>query len=187
MALKSTIFKAQLQLADMDRHIYADHSLTLARHPSETDERMMMRVLAFALQVPADNLRGELEFAKGLSDTDEPDLWQKDLTGALVQWVEVGQPDERRLLKASGRAEQVAIYAYSTSTALWWQPLAGKLTRLQNLSVWQVPAEQSQALGALAERGMRLQVNVQDGTAWVDNGSRSVEVTPQALMRPRDR
>jgi uncharacterized protein YaeQ len=186
MALKSTIFKVQLQLADMDRHVYGDHALTLARHPSETDERMMMRVLAFALQVPADNLRGELEFAKGLSDVDEPDLWQKDLTGALVQWIEVGQPDERRLLKACARAERVSVFAYASSVPLWWQPLASKLTRVNNLNIWQVPAEQSQALGAMAERGMRLQVNVQDGTLWIDDGSSSVEVTPQVLMKPRE-
>jgi len=106
MALKATIFKANLQIADMDRSVYADHALTLARHPSETDERMMMRVFAFALNVPADDHRGALALAKGLSDTDEPDLWQHDLTGQLVHWVEVGQPDERRLLKASGRAER---------------------------------------------------------------------------------
>ena len=185
MALKSTIFKAQLQLADMDRHVYGDHALTLARHPSETDERMMMRVLAFALQVPTDNLRGDLEFAKGLSDVDEPDLWQKDLTGALVQWIEVGQPDERRLLKAAARAERVSVFAYASSAPLWWQPLAGKLSRLSNLSVWQVSATQSQALAAMAQRGMRLQVNVQDGTLWIDDGSSSVEVTPVPLMKPR--
>ncbi len=185
MALKSTIFKAQLQLADMDRHVYGDHALTLARHPSETDERMMMRLLAFALLVPGDDHEGMLEFAKGLSDPDEPDLWQKDLTGALVQWVEVGQPDERRLLKASARASRVSIFAYSSSTPVWWPPLANRLTRATNLAVWQVPAEQSQALAALAERSMRLQVNIQDGTVWMDNGSRSVEVTPQPLLKPR--
>ncbi|MED5618677.1 YaeQ family protein [Ideonella sp. BN130291] len=187
MALKSTIFKAQLQLADMDRHVYGDHALTLARHPSETDERMMMRVLAYALQLPADDHRGALEFAKGLSDPDEPDLWQKDLTGALVQWIEVGQPDERRLLKAAGRAERVSVFAYSSSALLWWQPLANRLTRAENLAVWQLPADQSQALALLAERSMRLQVNIQDGTVSMDNGSRGVELTLQPLMKPRER
>jgi len=187
MALKSTIFKAQLQLADMDRHVYGDHALTLARHPSETDERLMVRVLAYALQLPSDDHRGALEFAKGLSDTDEPDLWQKDLTGALVQWIELGQPDERRLLKACGRAEQVSVFAYSASVPLWWQPLAQRLTRATNLTVWQLPADQSQALAQLAERSMRLQVNVQDGTVWIDNGSRSVEMVLQPLMKPRER
>ena len=101
MALKSTIYKAELQIADMDRHYYADHALTIARHPSETDERMMVRVAAFALFA-----QERLEFCKGLSDTDEPDLWQKDLTGAIETWIEVGQPDERRIAKASGRVER---------------------------------------------------------------------------------
>ena len=185
MALKATIFKAQLQLADMDRHVYGEHALTLARHPSETDERMMIRVLAFALQRPVDNLRGSLEFAKGLSDVEEPDLWQKDLTGQVVQWIEAGQPEERRLLKACSRAERVSVFCYSSAAGLWWAPLANKLTRVDNLAVWQIPAEQSQALAKLANRSMRLQVNVQDGVVWIDDGSQSVELTPQVLVRPR--
>jgi uncharacterized protein YaeQ len=181
MALKSTIFKAQLQLADMDRHVYADHSLTLARHPSETDERMMMRLLAFALRVPTDEMRGALEFAKGLSDTDEPDLWQKDLTGQLVQWIEVGQPDDRRLAKACGRADVVRIWAYSSAVPIWWSGIEGKLVRLSNLEVWRVDAAQSQALAGLAERSMQLQVTVQDGHVWVGNGRDSVAIEPRRL------
>ncbi|HJV72490.1 YaeQ family protein [Ideonella sp.] len=187
MALKSTVFKAQLQIADMDRALYADHALTLARHPSETDERMMMRLLAFALAVPADTDRGALEFAAGLSDTDEPDLWQKDLTGALVQWIEVGQPDDRRLAKACGRAERVRIWSYSNSTPIWWNGIEGKVSRLANLEVWQVPAAESQALAALAERSMQLQVTVQEGHVWVGNGRDSVALEPRALKEIRAR
>lgn len=181
MALKSTVFKAQLQIADMDRALYADHSLTLARHPSETDERMMMRLLAFALAVPPDTDRGALEFAAGLSDTDEPDLWQKDLTGALVQWIEVGQPDDRRLAKACGRTEQVRIWAYASSVPIWWSGIEGKVARLANLEVWQVDAAESQALAALAERSMQLQVTVQEGHLWVGNGRESVSLEPRRL------
>jgi uncharacterized protein YaeQ len=146
MALKATIHKANLQIADMDRSVYADHSVTIARHPSETDERMMMRLLAFALCVPASDDAGALELAKSLWDPDEPDLWQKDLTGQIVQWIEVGQPDERRLMKASGRAAQVRVYSYSASTPIWWSAIASKLTRARALEVWQVDAAQSQAL-----------------------------------------
>lgn len=181
MALKSTIYKAQLQIADMDRGVYADHALTLARHPSETDERMMMRLLAFALYVPANNDHGALEFAKGLSDTDEPDLWQHDLSGQLLHWIEVGQPDERRMQRAASRAERATFIAYAASVPVWWAGVQNKLTRAPRLSVWQVPAEQSQALAALAQRGMQLQVTVQDGLVWVADGSRSVEIAPQAL------
>ncbi|NKI93569.1 YaeQ family protein [Rhizobacter sp. SG703] len=181
MALKATIYKATLQLADMDRHVYGDHGVTIARHPSETDERMMMRLLAFALNVPADNDNGALEFAKSLWDTDEPDLWQKDLTGQIMQWIEVGQPDDKRLMKASPRAERVVVYSFSHSTPIWWAGIATRITRARNLAVWQVPAEQSQALAALAQRTMQLQVTVQDGTVWVGDGTRSIEVTPQRL------
>ena len=181
MALKATIYKANVQLADMDRQVYGDHGATLARHPSETDERMMMRVLAHALNVPSDNHHGALEFAKSLWDTDEPDLWQKDLTGQIVQWIEVGQPDEKRLMKASPRSERVTVYSFSHSTPIWWSGIASKLTRARNLTVWQVPAEQSQALAALAQRTMQLQVTVQDGTVWIADGQRSVEVSPVRL------
>lgn len=187
MALKSTIFKAQLQIADMDRSLYADHALTLARHPSETDERMMMRLLAFALATPADDHRGALEFAAGLSDTDEPDLWQRDLTGELVQWIEVGQPDDRRLAKACGRAEQVRIWSYSSSTPIWWAGIENKVARLANLEVWQVPAEASRELAALAERGMQLQVTVQEGQVWVGNAQASVSLEPVVLKARQER
>lgn len=176
MALKATIFKARLQLADMDRGVYADHQLTLARHPSETDERMMVRLLFYALNAPADADQGALEFAKGLWDPDEPELWLRDLTGQIVHWIEIGQPDERRLMKASGRAERVTVVGYSASTPIWWSGIATKITRARNIEVWQIAAAQAQALAELAQRSMQLQVSVQDGTAWVGDGERSVEV-----------
>ncbi len=181
MALKATIYKAQLQIADMDRALYADHALTLALHPSETEERLLVRLLAFALRVPHDTDRGALQFAKGLSDADEPDLWQHDLTGQLVQWIEVGQPDERRLAKACGRSEGVSIYAYGPAVPIWWAGIENKLARLSNLTVWQLPAEQAQALAQLAQRSMQWQVTVQDGSVWVSDGQQSVELSPQAL------
>lgn len=181
LALKSTIYKAQLQIADMDRQLYADHPLTLALHPSETEERLVVRLLAFALQVPQGNERGNLVFARGLSDTEEPDLWQHDLTGQLVQWIEVGQPDERRLAKACSRAERVTVFAYAASTPVWWSGLASRLARLDRLAVWQLPAPQAQALAATAQRSMQWQVTVQDGLVWVANGSTSVELSPVAL------
>jgi uncharacterized protein YaeQ len=181
MALKATIHKAQIQLADMDRSIYGDHNVTIARHPSETDERMMVRLLAFALNAPADDHHGALEFAKDLWDTDEPSLWQKDLTGQIVQWIDLGQPDDKRIMKASPRAERVAVYSFTHSTPIWWSGIATKITRTSNVTVWQVPAEQSQALATLAQRTMQLQVTVQDGTVWVGDGAQSIEITPQRL------
>ena len=181
MALKATVCKALLQIADIDRGLYADHALTVARHPSENDERMMMRLLAFALHVPADDRAGALQFAKGMADPDEPELWQKDLTGRIVQWIEVGQPDERRLMKASGRADRVAVYAFGSAAAAWWAGLSGRVGRAGNIEAWLVPAEQRRALAGLAGRSMQLQLSRQDGVVWVADGTRSEQVVPQRL------
>ena len=181
MALKATIFKANLQIADMDRSVYADHSVTIARHPSETDERLMIRLLALALNMPADTTQGLLEFGKGLWDTDEPDLWHKDLTGQIVHWIEVGQPDDKRLMKASGRADRVSVFSFSASTPIWWNGIKTKLTRARNLQAWAIDAGSSQALAALAQRTMQLQVTVQDGGVWIGDGTQTVELTPQRL------
>ncbi len=184
MAIKATIYKANLQIADMDRHVYGDHAVTIARHPSETDERLMIRLLAFALQVPADTNNGALEFAKSLWDTDEPDLWQKDLTGQVVHWIDVGQPDDKRMMKSSPKADRVTVYTYTSSSPIWWSGVETKITRARNLAVWLIEAEQSQALAALAQRTMQLQVTVQDGTVWVGDSQTSVEVTPRRLNAP---
>jgi uncharacterized protein YaeQ len=183
MALKATIYKIQAELADMDRNLYGDYSLTIAAHPSETEERMMLRFLAFALNVPADNDRGELEFGRDICDTEGPSLCQKDLTGQIEHWIELGQPDDRRLLKASGRSRFVTVYAYGTSTGIWWRDTAEKIARARNIAVWQIPAAQSRELATLAQRTMRLQVTVQDGTVWVGDGAKSVEITPVSLLQ----
>ncbi len=181
MALKATIHKAQLQIADMDRGVYADHVVTIARHPSEADERMMIRVLAFALNVLGDDNAGQLEFAKDLWDVDEAALWHKDYTEAIQHWIDVGQPDDKRLMRAAGRAERVSVYSFSSSTPVWWKGLQSKITRADNIAVWQIEAEQSQALARLAERTVQLQVTVQDGTVWLSTGKESVEITPKRL------
>ncbi len=184
MALKATIFKAQLQLADMDRNVYGDTAVTIARHPSEADERMMIRVLALALNWPADTSEGTLELAKDMWEPDEPALWHKSFSDEILHWVEVGQPDDKRLMKAAGRARKVSLYAFQSSTNVWWGNIASKLTRAQNLTVWQIPTEQSQALATLAKRSMQLQFTVQDGTAWINDGEQTIEVTPIKLMGP---
>ncbi|WDZ97008.1 YaeQ family protein [Herbaspirillum sp. WKF16] len=176
MALKSTIFKAELQISDMDRHYYENHALTIARHPSETDERMMIRVLAFAL-----NASEALAFGKGLSDVDEPDLWQKDLTGAVDLWIEVGQPDDRAILKACGRSERVLVYSYSSVSNIWWNQTGSRVERAKNLKVINIPAEASQALAALAQRSMQLQCTIQDGQVWLGANENMVLVEPQTI------
>ncbi|MDT3736252.1 MAG: YaeQ family protein [Denitratisoma sp.] len=178
MALKATIFKASLQIADMDRNHYQEHALTLARHPSETDERMMVRLLAFALF--ADE---RLEFGRGLSTEDEPALWRKDLTGAIELWIEVGLPDEREIRKACGKANRIVVLCYGGRGAdLWWNQNRERLEKLGNLSVLNLPADATQALAGLARRNMSLQCTIQDGQAWLTDGASTVLVAPACLI-----
>lgn len=176
MALKATIFKADLQISDMDRHYYQNHALTIARHPSETDERMMIRVLAFAL-----NASDALSFGKGLSDVEEPDVWQKDLTGAIDLWIEVGQPDDKRILKACGRAAHVIVYSYSSVSNIWWNQTGSRVERAKNLSVINIDADTSQALARLAQRSMQLQCTIQDGQIWLGSNEDMVQIDPQVI------
>jgi uncharacterized protein YaeQ len=172
MALKATIFKASVQVSDTDRHYYQSHALTLARHPSETDERMMVRLLAFALHA-----HEALEFGKGLSTDDEPDLWRKDLTGAIELWIDVGQPDEKRLRKACGRASEVVVYSYGGSgAAMWREQIAATVERSRNLIVRKIAQDASQAMARLAHRSMDLNYTVQDGQVWVANAHDTVQV-----------
>jgi len=177
MAIKATVFKATLQIADMDRHYYADHALTLARHPSETDERMMVRLLAFALY--ADEA---LTFGKGMSSGDEPDLWHKDLTGAIERWIEVGLPDERAIRKASGRANQVVVISYGRAADIWWNENRDKLQRLSNLTVLKLPSETTLALAALASRTMQLQCTIQEGHIMMTSDAGMIEIEPKILQ-----
>jgi uncharacterized protein YaeQ len=181
MALKSTICKVTLQVADMDRHYYAEHALRVARHPSETDERMMVRILAFAL-----NASESLQFGRGLSDTDDPDLSQRDLTGSIETWIEVGQPDDRAILKACGRADRVIVYPYGNGTPIWWRAMESKVERARNLSVVAVVPEAATKLAGLADRAMNLQCTIHDGEVWMrDDNDREVQILLKPLMVPR--
>lgn len=172
MASNATIFKVTLQVADMDRNYYADHVLTIARHPSETDERMMVRVLAFVRHA-----HEALAFGRGLSADDEPDLWRHDLTGAVELWIEVGQPDEKRLRKACNRAARVCVINYGGRGAdLWWEQNRAALERLDNLMVLNLAYQEGRALAGLAQRGMQLQCTVQDGQLWLADGQRAVQI-----------
>lgn len=180
MALKATIFKAELQIADMDRNYYHEHALTIARHPSETDERMMVRLLAYALH--ADEA---LSFGKGLSADDEPDLWRKDLTGAIELWIDVGQPDEKRIRRACGRARAVFVYSYGGhGAAIWWDQVGAKLARIRNLTVVSVASADSQALAKLARRNMQINCTVQEQQVWLGDAQDRVQVELTTALAP---
>lgn len=182
MALKATVYKAELQVSDTDRNYYQSHALTLAQHPSETEERLMVRLSVFALHAdPA------LEFGKGLSEDEEPALWKRSLTGDVELWIEVGQPDEKRIRKACGRARKVLVYCYQNrSAAIWWQQMQKQLERFDNLGVFSLPDATVAALGKLAQRSMQLDCMVQDGQLWLSAAGQTLQLEPQAWKTPRD-
>lgn len=174
MALRATVYKVELAVSDLDRGVYGQHTLTLARHPSETEERLMVRLLAFALF--ADEA---LAFGRGLSTEDEADLWQRDPTGVLERWIDVGLPDERSVRKACGRAHEVVVLAYGARRVdAWWEENAEAFARLDNLSVLTVTAAETAALESLAARSMALTCTVQDGHVWLASGDATVEIAP---------
>lgn len=178
MALNATIHKAELSISDMDRHYYATHALTLARHPSETEERLMVRLLAFALY--ADE---RLEFGKGVSDEGEPALWRRAYTDEVEQWIELGQPDEARIRKACGRARQVVVINYAGHAAdVWWDKVGNALGRNDNLTVLDLDEATVRQLAALCDRGMRLQCLVQDGELQLISGETTLAVRPRTRM-----
>ena len=177
MALKPTIYKVQVQLADSDRHCYEDLALTIALHPSETLERMTARLLAFCL-----NAGPGLAFTRGLSSTDEPDLWQHSDSGEIEHWLEVGQPDEGRLRKACGRAQRVSVYTFASSTETWWSLNGEQIGKLPRLAVWQLPWEEVEAAATLIERTTQLSASIAGGVIYLDNGSSSQTIEPRQLL-----
>ncbi|MDO6481979.1 YaeQ family protein [Shimia thalassica] len=174
MALKATIYKVELSVSDMDRHYYETHKLTVAKHPSETDERLMVRILAFAL-----NAHDQLEMTRGISTDDEPDIWQKSLSGELELWVALGLPGEKVIRQSCGKANDVIIYSYGGRTAeMWWEKIKNSTTRFDNLQVTNLSEADTKELEKLASRSMKLQVNIQDGEVMVSVGESIVYVTP---------
>ena len=174
MAQKATIYKVELSVSDMDRHYYETHKLTVAKHPSETDERLMVRLLAFAL-----NAHEHLEMTKGLSTDDEPDIWQKSLSDELELWVALGLPSEKVVRKSSGKSDKVIVYSYGGRTAdMWWDKIKNSTTRFHNLQVMNFAEQETRDLAQLANRSMKLQVNIQDSEVMVSVDDAIVYVTP---------
>ena len=172
MALTATIYKAELTISDMDRDYYATHGLTVALHPSETESRMMLRLLAFALYAHED-----LAFTKGLSTPEEPDLWQRNPDGTLAHWIDLGMPDEKRLRKACGQAQAVTVLCYGPrAPQVWWESMRNKAQRFSNLRVIHVNHESEDALATCAQRAMQLQAMIQDGQVWFGSTDNSVEI-----------
>jgi uncharacterized protein YaeQ len=172
MALKATIYKAVVNVADLDRNQFLDASLTLARHPSETQERLMLRLLAWIKHA-----HERLQFTRGLSAEEEPDAWLRNDHLGIDLWIEMGLPDERRIKKACTQAAEVALFAYNSRAAeIWWQQNKSKCAQYSNLSVWYLDDEQLAQLSAFAERTMNLQATIQDGAIWLSDNQNNLEI-----------
>lgn len=177
MALKSSISKVRLNVSDLDSDVYGDFNLAVARHPSETEARMMLRIVAFALHA-----NERLEFGRGISTDDEPDLWLKDLRRDIDLWLDLGTPDPDRLRKACGRARQVVLYAYGErSFNVWWEKHATALERFRNLAVYKISDADRDALAALASPSMNLQGTISGGELWLTNEAQTVEIRPSLI------
>lgn len=183
MAIKATVFKVNLQIADMQRHYYAEHALTISRHPSETDERMMVRLLAFAMHG-----HEHLEFGQGMTDDESADIWQKDLTGVIELWIDVGLPDEKLIRKACGRANQVIVYCYGGRSAqMWFDQNSSQFERQKNLTIISIPQDSTRAIAALAQKNMQLQCNIQEGQVWLMDDKETVVIECTVLKAASDK
>ncbi len=177
MALKPTIYKFQINLSDMDRNVYESLSLTVAQHPSESIERMMARVLAYCL-----NFSSELTFTKGVSATDEPDIWRHDLSGTLLEWIAIGEPSFERIKKASRQSSDVKIYSINTKSNIWWNQIKPQLS-FENVEVSQISWPELQVLAASIDRTTDLSISISDGSLFVTTEQDNLTINCQPLQQ----
>ena len=178
MAIKATVIKLDLTISDMDRDYYQQHTLTMAQHPSETEQRLILRTIAFTLFA-----REDLQFTKGLSEDSEPDLWQKNLIDDIELWIELGQPDEKRIRKACHKAKQAVILSYGDNAGdKWWKAVEGKAKSFKNLSVYHISTEQYNSLSQLMQRHLVLNASIQDAELWLSDDKYSLHITPKQWL-----
>ena len=179
MALKASIYKINLQISDMDRYYFNDFNLTVARHPSETEERMMLRILAFALH--ADE---KLSFTRGLSAENEPEVWIKNYSDDIELWIELGLPDEKRIKKACVQAKQVALYIYGGRIIdNWWQKNEKYCQRFKHLTILSISEKTTAELGHMAQKNMELQCHIEDTQIWLSDGTNRLLIEATTLKR----
>ncbi|MFY8275268.1 YaeQ family protein [Pseudoalteromonas sp. SSDWG2] len=178
MALKATIIKARLNVSDLNRHHYQEYPLTVAQHPSETEQRLMIRLLTFAL-----NASENLQFTKGLCAEDEPELWCREMDDSISLWIDLGLPDEKRIKKACTQAKNVVLYTYGENTqSMWWQKNQPKLHSFKNLTIVSLAYEQTQQLAAMASRSIDLTITIEDNEVWVSNNEQSLQINLTLLQ-----
>lgn len=179
MAQKATIYKATISLSDMDRHYYDTLNITIAQHPSETDRRMMVRILAYIL-----NAAQDLQFCKGLSDDDEPEIWLKDYSEQIHLWIELGQIDEKRIKKGCTRAKEMRLYSYGAVADVWWKKIQNKLSSFSNLTVYKIDEQTCDQLTSLVDRTMDLQCSIDSGQIWLGDHDTTVQIDLETLLEP---
>ena len=172
MAEKATIYKANLTLSDMDRNVYGDFNLTIALHPSETVERMMVCILAFCYRAAE-----TLSFTKGLSSVDEPDLWLKHDNGTILEWIEVGQPAPDRVKKAANQSQAVHLFTYGRGWDVWWKTNGETINAMPKVTSYFFTAEELKSLCELADKSMKLTVTITEKMAYVSNETTNVVVS----------
>lgn len=174
MALTSTIYKCTLHISDMDRHYYHSHEIRLAQHPSETRQRAALRLVAFCLHA-----HEYLEFGKGISTEDEPDLWQKDYTQTINTWIDLGLPSEKRIRQAASRSQTVIIYAYqSRSAKVWWEKIHAELARFKHLQVFSLSDNEVDNIETILSHNADIQCSIQDGEVWLTSEDNQFHITP---------
>ncbi len=179
MALGATIYKATLDVSDIDRGYYESRVLTVARHPSETESRMMLRILAYALYA------GEhVEFGRGISTEDEAALWEINDAGDIGRWIEIGVPDTKTVRRAAGKSDDVVVLAYDEARIEpWWASHKGDFSKVSKLSVRWIADEDLAKLATMAKRNMKLAATIQDGIVWLADDTCNLEIEIRSLMR----
>ncbi len=178
MAIKATIYKVKLDISDCDRNYFQSHDLTISCHPSETEQRMMVRLLAFSLFAS-----DSLTFTKGLCADDEPELWDKNLIGEIELWISLGQIDEKQLRKSLGRSKKVIIFTYAgQKSSTWWNKNKQQYSLLKNLQIINIKTEDVAAMKDLVSRNMSLQITIQEGIIWLSDSNQTISIEPEILF-----
>ena len=179
MALKSTVYKANISLSNLNIHHYSDYSLTLAKHPSETDLRLIIRLMVFSLLA-----QEGLQFTKGLGSDNEPDLWKINHDGSIDHWIELGLPDERHIRQICGKAKRVSIYTYhQNQNVQWFESLEKKLTRFDHLNIIHFLFEDELLLENFAQKGMNLTITIEDNELWLSNDNDRLKIEFKLVKR----
>ena len=169
MAQPAIIYRVNIQLSDVDRNLYQKLQTTVARHPSETPERLIARVLAYAVRFDP-----ELAFTKGISAGDEPDLWIKGPDGRVTTWIEVGQPDPERLLKASRHAGRVILFAYGPTRFRWENQHLSRLSAISNLTVLGIEYDFLSQIVARLQRAVNWELTITEGNLYLSIGEETL-------------